>query len=80
MVVSFSQSGFMNILRLHIEKMIEAREKYDTYPKYIVPEFATITYMGDAGANNEDVICEAPYPGMTDDIRKGKYLTVIIKE
>lgn len=57
----------------HIEKMIEAREKYDTYPKYIVPEFAKITYIGDAGANNEDVICEAPYPGMTDDIRKGKY-------
>lgn len=31
--------------------------------------------MGDAGKNNEDVISEAPYPGMTDDIRAGKYFT-----
>lgn len=40
-----------------------------------IPKFATITYMGDAGKNNEDVISEAPYPGMTDDIRAGKYFT-----
>lgn len=49
------------------------RAQYENYPKYIVPEFATITYMGDAGKNNEDVISEAPYPGMTDEIRAGKY-------
>ena len=49
--------------------MEEARKKYETYPKYIVPEFATITYMGDAGQNNDDVISETPYKGMTDDIR-----------
>lgn len=38
-----------------------------------VPEFAHITYMGDAGQNNEDVISEAPYEGLPDDIRNGKY-------
>lgn len=45
--------------------------------KYVVPEFATITitYMGDAGKDNDDVICEAPYPGITDDIRAGQYYT-----
>lgn len=29
--------------------------------------------MGDAGQNNEDVISEAPYEGLPDDIRNGKY-------
>ena len=57
----------------HIDLMLESREKYETYPKYVVPEFATITYMGNAGQNNEDVISQAPYSGMTDDIRNGKY-------
>lgn len=53
--------------------MRESREKYATYPKLLVPEFATITYMGKAGQNNEEVIAEAPYKGMTDDIREGRY-------
>ena len=57
----------------HIPLMEESREKYETYPKYLVPEFANITYIGKAGKDNEDVISEAPYPGMTDDIRGGKY-------
>ncbi len=57
----------------HIDLMEESREKYDTYPKLVVPEFANITYMGDAGQDNEDVISEAPYAGMPDDIRAGKY-------
>ena len=57
----------------HIAEMEAAREKYETYPKLLVPEFATITYMGDAGIDNEDVISEAPYDGMPDDIRSGKY-------
>lgn len=57
----------------HIDRMHEAREKYDTYPKLVVPEFAHITYIGDAGQNNEDVISEAPYDGITDDIREGRY-------
>jgi len=57
----------------HIDVMEAAREKYATYPKMVVPEFATITYMGDAGQNNEDVIAEAPYAGLPDEIRDGKY-------
>lgn len=57
----------------HIPLMEESRLKYETYPKYVVPEFAEITYIGDAGINNEDVISEAPYAGMTDDIRQGRY-------
>lgn len=57
----------------HIDLMHESREKYETYPKLVVPEFATITYMGDAGQDNEEVINEAPYAGMTDDIRNGRF-------
>lgn len=57
----------------HIAEMEAAREKYETYPKLLVPEFANITYMGDAGLNNEDVISEAPYEGMPSDIREGRY-------
>jgi phenolic acid decarboxylase len=52
--------------------MKESREKYETYPKYVVPEFADITYLNNAGINNEALISEAPYEGMTDDIRAGK--------
>ncbi len=59
----------------HIDRMLETREKYPTYPKYVVPEFATITYMGAAGTDNNEVISEAPYAGMTDDIRNGRYFT-----
>ena len=51
----------------------ESREKYETYPKYLVPEFARITCIGKAGQDNEEVISEAPYRGMTDDIRAGRY-------
>ena len=57
----------------HIDLMHESREKYATYPKLVVPEFATITYMGDAGQDNDEVINEAPYEGMTDDIRNGNF-------
>ena len=57
----------------HIDLMEQSREKYATYPKLVVPEFAHITYMGDAGQNNEDVISEAPYSGLPDEIRAGKY-------
>lgn len=52
--------------------MIESREKYETYPKYVVPEFADITFMENAGIDNQKLISIAPYPGMTDDIRAGK--------
>ncbi|KPG68529.1 phenolic acid decarboxylase [Enterococcus sp. RIT-PI-f] len=57
----------------HIAEMEAAREKYETYPKLVVPEFASITYMGDAGIDNEDVISEEPYDGMPADIREGRY-------
>ena len=56
-----------------IPLMEESRLKYDTYPKYVVPEFATITYMKQVGANNEKIIAEAPYEGMADEIRSGKF-------
>lgn len=52
--------------------MEESREKYETYPKYVVPEFADITFIENAGVNNEQLISQAPYAGMTDDIRAGK--------
>ena len=57
----------------HIDVMEAAREKYETYPKMVVPEFAQITYIGDAGQNNDDVISEAPYKELPDEIRAGKY-------
>lgn len=63
----------------HIDHMEEARVKYETYPKYVVTEFGTITYMGDAGKNNEDVICEAPHDGILDDIKGGRYFDVNYK-
>ncbi|RIP37005.1 phenolic acid decarboxylase [Staphylococcus gallinarum] len=57
----------------YIELMETSREKYDTYPKYVVPEFANITYVGQPGINNEQVVSEAPYEGMPQDIRDGKF-------
>lgn len=57
----------------HIDLMEESREKYETYPKLVVPEFAQITYIGDASQDNADVINEEPYEGMPDDIRAGKF-------
>lgn len=53
--------------------MYAAREKYPTYPKLVVPEFAKMIYIGTAGVNNEGVINEAPYPGMTADILDGHF-------
>ena len=53
--------------------MYAAREKYPTYPKLVVPELAKMTYIGTAGVNNEDVVNEAPYPGMTTDILAGHF-------
>ena len=41
--------------------MEEARQKYATYPKLVVPEFATITYIGKAVQNNEDVATMSPW-------------------
>lgn len=33
--------------------MYAAREKYPTYPKLVVPEFAKMTYIGTAGVNHQ---------------------------
>ena len=63
----------------HIDLMHESRLKNATYPKLVVSEFAKITYMGKAGQDNNDVISEAPYECMTDDIRAGKYYTADYK-
>lgn len=52
--------------------MEESREKYETYPKYVVPEFGDIFYSKNEGKNNEKVISEAPYEGMIEDIVSGK--------
>src|SRR5690349_15400853 len=38
-----------------IPLMEESREKYSTYPKLVVPEFATITYAKNEGINNEQI-------------------------
>ncbi|KPA79217.1 Phenolic acid decarboxylase [Leptomonas pyrrhocoris] len=56
----------------YIPLMEESRLKYDTYPKFDVSEFSTITFMKNCGANNEKVVAQAPYDGMADDIRSGK--------
>lgn len=61
------QNDFINVMH-------ESRLKYETYPKYVVPEFASITFAKNEGVNNEKVIAVAPYKGMTDDIRSGKLL------
>jgi phenolic acid decarboxylase len=56
----------------HIDLMEESRLKYDTYPKYVVPEFGRIFFAKNEGKNNEKVISQAPYDGMVDDIVNGK--------
>jgi phenolic acid decarboxylase len=56
----------------HIDLMKESRLKYDTYPKYVVPEFGRIFFAKNEGKNNEKVISQAPYDGMVDDIVNGK--------
>ncbi|MCS5422980.1 MULTISPECIES: phenolic acid decarboxylase [Psychrilyobacter] len=57
----------------YIDLMEESREKYETYPKDVVDEFAAITYVKNVGVNNENIISEAPYKGMSDEIRAGSF-------
>ena len=56
-----------------IPVMEESRLKYDTYPKFELYEFSTITYNKYVGENDESIISVAPYKGMTDEIRDGKF-------
>lgn len=55
-----------------IDLMIESREKYDTYPKHVVPEFGKIFFKKNEGMNNEKVIAEAPYEGMIEKMVSGE--------
>ncbi|WP_274705839.1 phenolic acid decarboxylase [Fructilactobacillus cliffordii] len=55
-----------------IDKMHKARNQYPTYPKTVVSEFSTITFQQHRGINNENVIAQAPYQGMVNDIKTGK--------
>ncbi|KQR70451.1 phenolic acid decarboxylase [Pedobacter sp. Leaf176] len=55
-----------------LDLMYESRLKYDTYPKYVVPEFGKITFKKNEGMNNEKVIAVAPYDGMIEEIENGK--------
>ncbi|MDR3737110.1 MAG: phenolic acid decarboxylase [Acidobacteriaceae bacterium] len=40
----------------HLEEMLRLRDAGPTYPKLVVDEFATISFMEDCGINNEQVI------------------------
>lgn len=44
----------------HLERMAEHRAAGPTYPLFVVPEFATITFLEDSGADDESVIALAP--------------------
>jgi phenolic acid decarboxylase len=57
-----------------IDLMVASREKYGTYPKTIVSEFANIILMEKVGGNNENVIDRATYKGMIQDIIDGKII------
>ena len=59
--------------------MEEARQKYATYPKLVVPEFATITYIGKAVENTQEIISKVHYPRLPANIRQGKFFDDIYK-
>ncbi|KUO05552.1 phenolic acid decarboxylase [Streptomyces caeruleatus] len=44
----------------HLDEMRAYRDKGPTYPIYVVPEFARITFLEYAGADDESVISVAP--------------------
>jgi len=52
--------------------MEESRLKYETYPKYVVPEFGKIFFKKNEGQNNEKVISEPPYEGLIEKIVSGE--------
>ena len=55
-----------------IDLMLESREKYETYPKVVVPEFGKIFFKKNEGQNNQKVISEAPYEGMIEKMVSGE--------
>ena len=52
--------------------MEESRLKYETYPKYVVPEFGKIFFKKNEGQKNVKVISEAPYESMIEKIVSGE--------
>ena len=44
----------------HLDQMRAYRDAGPTYPIYVVPEFATITFLEDAGVDDESVIACGP--------------------
>jgi phenolic acid decarboxylase len=44
----------------HLEQMHRYRDEGPTYPIYVVPEFARITFLENVGQNDETVIATAP--------------------
>lgn len=44
----------------HLGLMREFRDRGPTYPKFVVDEFAVITFIEDCGPGRDDVICCAP--------------------
>jgi phenolic acid decarboxylase len=44
----------------HLREMTQYRDAGPTYPLFVVPEFATITFLEDAGPDDERVIACAP--------------------
>lgn len=44
----------------HIDRMLALRDAGPTYPKLVIDEFATVTFMEQCGANVESVIACAP--------------------
>ena len=52
--------------------MEESRLKYETYTKYVVPEFGEIFFKKNEGQNNEKVISEPPYEGLIEKIVSGE--------
>lgn len=55
-----------------IDLMHKSREKYETYPKHLVSEFANIIFAENCGLDNEKVISEVPYDGLIAEIIAGK--------
>jgi phenolic acid decarboxylase len=44
----------------HLAEMKKYRDAGPTYPKLVIDEFATITFLEDSGQNNDEVIAVAP--------------------
>jgi phenolic acid decarboxylase len=53
----------------HLDRMQAYRDEGPTYPKLVIDEFATITFIEERGLDDESVICCAPSelpPGYAD--------------